>query len=92
MNNNISCKKPVSKIKEIVEKIVGHKVNLISIKSPSYINLECKYKEGSNDINFILNITKNSGQKDNLTISPTLIFGNENTYRQVIEKIRNKLI
>ena len=92
INSNISCKKPVSKIKEIVEKIVGHKVNLISIKSPSYINLECKYKEGSNDINFILNITKNSGQKDNLTISPTLIFGNENTYRQVIEKIRNKLI
>ena len=90
--NNIKCRKSVDKIKEIVEKIVGHKVNLISIKNPPIKNLECKYKEGSNAINFILNINRNPGQKDYVTISPTLIVGNENTYKQVIEKIRNKLI
>ena len=91
-NNNIKCKKSVDKIKEIVEKIVGHKVNLITIKNPPIKNLECKFIEGSNAINFILNISKNPGQKDYVTISPTLIVGNENIYNQVIEKIRNKLI
>jgi hypothetical protein len=90
--NNIKCRKSVDKIKEIVEKIVGHKVNLINLKNPPIKNLECKYIEGPNAINFILNINKNSGKKDYVTISPTLIIGNENTYKQVIEKIRNKLI
>ena len=90
--NNIKCRKSVDKIKEIVEKIVGHKVNLITIKNPPIKNLECKYIEGSNAINFILNISKNQGQKDYVIISPTLIVGNENIYKQVIEKIRNKLI
>ena len=91
-NNNIMCRKSIDKIKEIVEKIVGHKVNLISIKNPPIKNLECKYIEGANIINFILNINKSSGQKDYVTITPTLIVGNENTYKQVIEKIKNKLI
>ena len=90
--NNIKCKRSVDNIKEIVERIVGHKVNLITIKNPPIKNLECKYIEGSNAINFILNINKNQGQNDYVTISPTLIVGNENTYKQVIEKIRNKLI
>ena len=91
-SNIIYCKKPVERIKENVEKIIGNKTNLIRIKNSSIQHLECNYKEGTNIIIFNLNISKNSDKKDNLIISPCLIKGNPNTYRLIIEKIKNKLI
>ncbi len=87
---NIYCNKPIDKIKEYVEKIVGNKINLVNNKNAS-VHLECKYKEGNNIINFTLNISKKSGKKNYLVISPTLMKGNTNTYNTIIEKIKNKL-
>ena len=91
-NNIIYCKKPVERIKENIEKIIGNKVNLTRLKNSLSQHLECKYKDGTNIINFDLNISKNSDKKDYLIISPCLIKGNPNTYRLIIEKIKNKLM
>ena len=90
--NNIYCKKSTERIKENVEKIIGNKANLIKLKNSSILHLECKYKEGTNIINFNLDISRNSDKKDYLIISPYLIKGNPNTYRLIIEKIKNKLM
>ena len=91
-NMNIYCKKSIDRIKDYVEKIIGNKVNLAKHKNSSIQHLECKYREGTSIINFILNISKNSGKKDYLIISPVLMKGNANTYRLIIEKIKNKLM
>ena len=90
-NMNIYCKKSIDKIKECIEKITGNKVNLTKHKNSSLKHLECKYKEGNNIVNFILNISKSSGKTDYFIITPSLIKGNSNTYRLIFEKIKNKL-
>ena len=94
INNNkiIIYNKTVDKIIEYVEKITENKVNLMKHSNSSIQHLECQYKEGASAINFILNISKNTGKKDCLMISPKLIRGNTNTYKLLIEKIKNILI
>ena len=87
-NMNIYSKKSVDKIKEVVEKTIGSKVNIINDKNSFVKHFECKFKEGI----FILNISLNSEQKDYLVISPSLKKGNSNTYRILIDKIKNKLM
>ncbi len=89
---NIYCKKSVEKIKDCVERVLGNKVNLTKHKNSSVKHLECKYKEGNNIINFILNISQNSGKKDCLVVSPSLIKGNSSTYKLIFEKIKNRLM
>ena len=84
--NNFYSKLPIDKIKDIIEKITGNKVDIK--KNKTLINFDCKFKEGNNIINFRLNISKN--HKDFFTISPILIKGNQ--YKNIIEKIRNKLM
>ena len=85
IKKDIYSKATIDKIKEIVEKIIGNKVDIKKNKS-SYI-LKCTYKEG---ISFKLNISKN--HKDFFTISPILISGNQNIYKAIVEKIKNKLM
>ena len=92
LNMVIFSKKSIEKIKEYVENIIGNKINLIKNRNSSVKHLECKYKDGPNIVNFLLNISKNSGHKDYLIVSPSLIKGNSNTYKVIIEKIKNKLI
>ena len=91
-NMNIYCKKSFDKIKECVEKIIENKVNIAKNNNSFNKNLICTYnKERTNIINFILNISKNSGKKDYLIISPKLMKGNANTFKLIIEKIKNQL-
>ena len=91
-NMNIYCRKPFDKIKDYVEKIIENRVNIAKNSNSSNKNLICEYKEGANSINFILNISKNSGKKDYLILSSKLIKGNTNTYKLIIKKIKNQLI
>ena len=91
---NIYSNKSFEKVKEYVEIIIGNKTNITKHKNSPNKLLECKYKEGNNIINFILNISQNSqntAKKNYFVISPTLIKGNSNIYNAIIEKIKNKL-
>ena len=88
INKNIYSKTSIEKIKEIVEKIIGNKVQMK--KNKNLIIIECKYKEGNNSIKFILNISKNN--KDFFVISPCLVKGKEYIYKSIIDKIKNKLM
>ena len=88
INRNIYSKASIEKIKESVEKIIGNKCELK--KSKNSVFLDCKYKDGSNIINFKLNFATN--HKDFFTISPVFIKGNQNIFKNIIEKIKNKLM
>ena len=90
LNNNIHTKKNIDKIKEITEKITGHRVTMKNRNA--FKQLECKFKDGNNSIIFNLTITKNTGLKDIYLISPNLVNGNPNHFKLVIDKIRNKLM
>ena len=91
INMIIYSKQSIDKIKENVERIISNKVNISRHKNSSIKHLECKYKDGSNSLNFILNISKNSGQRDYLIVSPALIKGNSKTFKLIFEKIKNKI-
>ena len=88
INRNIYSKTPIDKTKENVEKITGNKVDIKKIKNTLFF--DCKYKEGIHVIYFRLNISKN--HKDFFTISPILIKGNQNIYKAIVDKIKNKLM
>ena len=88
INRNIYSKASIEKIKDSVEKIIGNKIDIKRYKN--FVILECKYKEGSNNINFGLTISTN--HKEFVTISPKLVKGNQNLFKYIIEKIKNKLM
>ena len=87
-NRNIYSKSSIEKIKESVEKIIGSKSELKKYKNSVF--LECKYKDGSNSVNFKLNFATN--HKDLFTISPIFVKGNQNMFKIIIEKIKSKLM
>ena len=87
-NRYIYSKTSIEKIKENVEKIIGNKTEIKKYKNTFF--LECKYKDGSNSVNFKLYFATN--HKDIFTISPIFIKGNQNIFKIIIEKIKNKLM
>ena len=86
--NNIYSKSSIDKIKDITEKNTGNKIEIK--KNKNIIIFDCKYKEEKNIIYFRLNISKYN--KDFFTISPVLIKGNQFGFKNIIEKIKNKLM
>ena len=87
-NKIIYSKVSIDKIKDIVENNIGNKIEVK--KNKNIIIFDCKYKEGNNIINFRLNLSKN--YKDFFSITPNLIKGNQNIYKLIIDKIKNKLM
>ena len=87
---NICCKKPVEKIREIIEKVTGNKVIYLKEKNPLIKHFDCKFKEESNFVSFTLKIINR--EKEYLIVSSSFKNGNPNLYKIIIEKIKNKLI
>ena len=88
INRNIYSRLSIEKIRENVEKIIGNKTEIKKYKNSLF--MECKYKGGSSIICFRLTISKN--HQDFFTISPIIIKGNQDSFKLLIEKIKNKLM